>query len=351
MSCDNHTSCCSSKKNKKDYLFYISLVSVVILYILHVLFSNDIKNINWLTKMSETANEMVNATWWGIALGVVFAGILSKIPKEFVMLTLGKGGTLKGILRATGAGLLFDLCNHGILVIATKLYERGASTGQVIAFLVASPWNSLSLTLILVGLIGLKLTALFTILSMVIAIITGVIFEKLIAKNILPANQNTVTIPEDFNFKQEAKTKLKATEFNFTFFKSALITGIKDSKVVLKWVLIGTLIAGFLRAVLHPEQFQQFFGPSIVGLMLTVVFASVLEVCSEGSVPIASDIINNANSTGNGFAFLMAGVSTDYTEIMILKETTKSFKIPLFLPLITLPQIIAIAILLNMYAV
>ncbi|MDH3324524.1 MAG: ATPase, partial [Candidatus Peregrinibacteria bacterium] len=45
--------------------------------------------------------------------------------------------------------------------------------------------------------------------------------------------------------------------------------------------------------------------------------------------------------------FLMTGVSTDYTEIISLKETTKSWKISLFLPLITVPQVIILAYLLN----
>ena len=35
-------------------------------------------------------------------------------------------------------------------MVGAKLYERGASIGQVMAFLIASPWNSFSLTLTLV---------------------------------------------------------------------------------------------------------------------------------------------------------------------------------------------------------
>ena len=43
----------------------------------------------------------------------------------------------------------------------------------------------------------------------------------------------------------------------------------------------------------------------------------------------------------------MGGVATDYTEIMSLKETTSSWKLALFLPLISLPQTILIGVLLN----
>ena len=62
---------------------------------------------------------------------------------------MGGAGGRKGIVRAVFAGVLLDLCNHGILMVAVKLYERGASVGQTVAFLVASPWNSLSLTIVL----------------------------------------------------------------------------------------------------------------------------------------------------------------------------------------------------------
>ena len=81
--------------------------------------------------------------------------------------------------------------------------------------------------------------------------------------------------------------------------------------------------------------------------LITVAVATVLEVCSEGSTPIAADILTRAQAPGNGFAFLMAGVATDYTEIRVLRDTTKSWKIPLFLPLITVPQVLLVAWLIN----
>ena len=42
-----------------------------------------------------------------------------------------------------------------------------------------------------------------------------------------------------------------------------------------------------------------------------------LATLSAGSSPIAADLVNRANAPGNGFAFLMAGVATDYTEIIL----------------------------------
>ena len=68
--------------------------------------------------------------------------------------------------------MLLDLCSHGILLVGMKLYQRGASLGQVMAFLIASPWNSISLTLILWALVGFWWMLTFLLLSMVMAIIS-----------------------------------------------------------------------------------------------------------------------------------------------------------------------------------
>jgi hypothetical protein len=44
----------------------------------------------------------------------------------------------------------------------------------------------------------------------------------------------------------------------------------------------------------------------------------------------------------------MAGAATDYTEIMVLKETTKRWKTALILPLLTVPQVLLLGWILNM---
>ena len=75
---------------------------------------------------------------------------------------------------------------------------------------------------------------------------------------------------------------------------------------------------------------------------------TVVEVCSEGSAPIAADLMTRAASPGNSFAFLMSGVATDYTEIMVVQQTTASWKVALALPLISVPQIVLIAWLMNL---
>jgi uncharacterized membrane protein YraQ (UPF0718 family) len=341
----DHDACHDTRS--PDFLLWGSISLVAMIYFQVALLPDLFSAYQWYVILSTSVHELMNTMWWGITLGILMVAALSKIPREFVMSILGTNSGLSGILRATAAGVLLDLCSHGILMVGAKLYDRGASIGQVMAFLVASPWNSFSLTLILIALIGLGWTLAFIVLSMLIAIVAGLLFELLVTRGVLPKNPRKVALPEGFEFWSEAKKGMSATSFDATFFSRMLINGIKESRMVLRWILFGVLLAGLVRAFVSPENFGTYFGPTLAGLGLTVLVATIMEVCSEGSTPIAADLLTRAKAPGNSFAFLMTGVSTDYTEIMVLRDETKSWRIPLFLPLLTVPQVIAIGWLMN----
>lgn len=296
---------------------------------------------------TDSVFELFNRMWWGILLGMIFVGVLDRVPKELVMSALGRRPGLSGIARATMAGLAMDLCSHGILLVGMKLYERGASLGQTMAFLIASPWNSLSLTLILWALVGLPWTLVFIALSLLVAIVSGLIFEKLTARGVLHVNPHATALPDGFAFWPEFKKQWRLIGWNRTLMAEIVKGGWKESRMVLRWLFLGVILASLIRAFLPLEHFQAWFGPTLLGLVLTTGAAAVIEVCSEGSTPIAADLLTRAAAPGNAFAFLMAGVATDYTEIMVLRERTRSWKIALFLPLITLPQVFVLGWVLN----
>lgn len=341
-------SCCEADQDRGDridYLLWGSLLICASFYLLHLLLPSSLPQS--LQHFAHSIFEMLNTMWWGVLAGLVFVGLLAKVPQSFVLSVLGKGGTLSGLARATLAGVLLDLCSHGILMVGMKLYQKGASLGQVMAFLIASPWNSFSLTLIMFALIGVKWTLAFILLSMVIAIISGWVFDRCVAKKILPENPQAFALDENFAFWPEVKRQWADIQWSWGMIKDIAREGLSGSRMVLRWLLFGVVLAALIRSFVSLEFFQQWFGPSLVGMLFTLIAATVIEVCSEGSTPIAADLMNRALAPGNAFIFMMAGVSTDYTEIMVLKDATKSWKIALFLPLITLPQIIVVGYMMN----
>lgn len=337
-------SCCSpSSTAKVDWLLWGSLALVVAGIAGHFIGVGP----RWWHTFSHGSWEFMSKAWWGLLAGIVAVGVIGRLPQDLITGLLGRGGSFSGILRATFAGTLLDLCNHGILMVGAQLYKKGASLGQTLAFLVASPWNSLSLTLILAALIGWKWMLLFIALSMLIGILTGWIADLLVKRGKLPANPNHRELPEDFRFGpafREALSQVKPTGENL---KAIAKSGLSESRMILRWIFFGVVLAAAIRAFVPNEIFSQYFGPSLLGLALTLVATTIIEVCSEGSSPIAADLLTRAAAPGNAFTFLMAGAATDYTEVMVLRETTRSWKAALALPLITVPQVLFIAWLLN----
>lgn len=326
-----------------------SLAAAVLAYVGHLLLPHLHDTHARLGAFTHGVYELLNQMWWGLALGIIAVGVLGRIPREMVMGLLGPGGRIGGILRAVGAGLLLDLCNHGILLVGMKLYERGASLGQVMAFLIASPWNSFSLTLILFALIGWKWTLIFIAASGIIALVSGWVFDRLTARGILPANPHARDLPADYSLVRDARARLRGFRPTAPWIRGVLAEGLRDSRMIVRWILFGAVLAALLRAVLPTEFYQNWLGPSVAGLLLTLLAATIIEVCSEGSTPIAADLVTRAAAPGGAFTFLMAGAATDYTEIMALKETTGSWKTALFLPLVTVPQVLLLGWIMNTY--
>jgi hypothetical protein len=296
---------------------------------------------------AHAAASILGQIWWGIVLGVLFGGVLARVPQEIVIGLIGQGGTVRGVLRASLSGVLLDLCSHGILLVAMRLYQRGASLGQTLAFLIASPWNSFSLTLVLVGLIGLGWTVLFVLLSMLIAIVAGLVCERLVASGRLPGNPASITLPSDFRLADAVSSAWRDTRLSTSLLRSIVVDGVRGSRMVLRWLFLGIVIAAAIRAFVPGEILRTLFGPGLSGLLATLLATMLIEVCSEGSTPIAADLFTRAAAPGNAFAFLMGGVSTDYTELMALWETTGSWRIAWALPLLTLPQVLLVGALLN----
>jgi len=291
--------------------------------------------------------EMVHLMWWGVLVGMLAVGLIDRVPREFVIGIIGRDQGARSLVRAVLAGVLLDLCNHGVLMVGAKLYERGASLGQVFAFLIASPWNSLSLTIILGVLMGWGWMAVFLVASLVIALLAGLAVEALERAGRVAPNPNRVALPADFHVWRAAWAGLRATRFDGAFARDIARRAFPASRMVLRWLFFGVVLAALIRAAVPAEAFAAWFGATLLGLGATLVAATIIEVCSEGSVPLAADLMSRAAAPGNAFTFLMAGAATDYTEILVLRAVTGRLRAALLLPLLTVPQVVAIGWALN----
>jgi len=340
-----HSCTVKPKKWYKERLFMVGIVVIVLLIIGYF--------IPYLNDFFEAFIDYLKLIWWAVLLGFLVGGIIDYfIPREYIEKYLSRHRK-RTIIYAVIFGFLMTACSHGILAIAMELYKKGANTASVVAFLLASPWANLPITVLLFGFFGLK-AAFIMISALIIAMITGLIYQRLERKGMVECSHCAMgedrPVLTDFSIINDVKRRWKEYDFTAKNNIDAIKGTIKGSwsltKMVMWWLLIGMLMASFARAYVPQHLFMEYMGPTFLGLVVTLLFATIIEVCSEGSSPLAFEIFNQTGAFGNSFTFLMAGVATDYTEIGLIWHNIGK-KAALWLPIITVPQILILGYLFN----
>jgi uncharacterized membrane protein YraQ (UPF0718 family) len=328
--------CCHAKQERgipklgKKLKIFGSLFVIVLL----------ISFLPFFEKLNESLLSYIKLIWWAVILGLFMGGIIDYfVPEEFIFKYLGQKKK-RTIFYSVLAGFLMSACSHGILAISMQLYKKGASIPAVITFLLASPWANLPVTILLFGFFGIK--ALFFVLAaMFIALFTGFVYMGLEKIGWIEKSKE-VEIKKEIKWDKIKNFKLKDSIFGVTR------GSVNLANMVLWWILIGFMVAALIGAYVPEHIFMKYLGPTTLGLLLTLLFATIIEVCSEGSAPIAFEIFNKVGTFGNPFVFLMAGVITDYTEIGLIWANIGK-KSAIWLPIITIPLVLLTGLLFNLY--
>jgi uncharacterized protein len=322
---------------ERIYHFFVLVFAVLIISYL----------VSFLNPLFDAFIDYLKLIWWAILLGLILGGIIDYfIPKEYISKYLAKDEK-KTIFYATIFGFLMSACSHGILAISIELYKKGASVPAVISFLLASPWANLPMTIMLFGFFGVK--ALYLIgFAILIAIITGLVFQVLSKKGMIERNKK-VHVKKDFSIWKDFKRRFKKYDYHLVRdIKGVVKGGWNLAKMVLWWILLGMLMASAARAFVPVDFFHKYMGASLLGLGITLAIAIIIEVCSEGTSPVAFEIYKQTGAFGNSFVFLMAGVATDYTELGLIWSNIGK-KAAIWLPIIAAPQIIILGYLFNVF--
>jgi len=330
----------------REKLFIISIILVILLSIGYF-FDPEKRFFNAFI-------EYLSLIWWAILVGFLIGGIIDYfIPRQYIEKYLSRHRK-RTIIYSIVFGFLMSACSHGILAIAIELYKKGANTSSVVSFLLASPWANLPITILLFGFFGLK-AAFIVISALIIAVITGLVYQLLERKGMVECRHCIMgedkPVLTDFSIIKDIKRRIG----DYRFTKENNLNAIKGTfqgswaltKMVFWWLIIGMIMASFARAFIPSHLFMEYMGPTTIGLVVTLFFATIIEVCSEGSSPLAFEIFSQTGAFGNSFTFLMAGVATDYTEIGLIWSNIGK-KAAIWLPIITVPQVLVIGYLFNL---
>lgn len=306
----------------------------------------------WWTGLAGTSaiyRDYVEKVGVPLFLGLILGGIIDHfVPKEYIVRLLA-GPRKRVILRSALLGFLASACSHGCLALTVELYRKGASAPAAVSFLLASPWASLSLTLVLLGLFGVRGLILVG-GALAIAVITGLIFQRLAARGLVESNPQTIAVSDAFSLGQDLRQRVRAYQWTMPQLMAdarGVAAGIVPlGRMILGWVQLGLVLSAVLGSFVPHYVFERYLGASPLGLGLTLLAAAAIEVCSEGTAPLAYELYRHTGALGNSFAFLMGGVVTDYTELAVLWKAIGPRTVR-WLLLVTLPLVLLAGFLLN----
>ncbi len=340
----DHGTCCAGGKKKPWYLSGLFLITGLTLVLMGASFIFPA-----MEGFRRTFWEYLRMMFWPVTAGFFVGGLIDHyVPKEYISkhLSIPKKRT---IFYSVGLGFLMSACCHGILAISMEIHKKGASGPAVVSFLLASPWANLPITILLFGFFGAK-AFLIVFGAIAIALVTGLLMQLLDRAGWIERNRHSVEVKEGFSIWQDILRRFREHEFSHENFWKAFngVFGgaVNLAAMVLPWILIGILMGGLVTAFVPGHIFHHYFGPTLLGLLVTMAVATVLEVCSEGTSPLAFTIYQQTGAFGNAFAFLMGGVVTDVTEIGLVWKNLGP-RTALWMLAISLPQVVVLGWLLN----
>jgi uncharacterized membrane protein YraQ (UPF0718 family) len=340
----SHSCCHGGEKKKPWYLSGLFLITALTLALVGASFVFPA-----MEAFRRTLGDYARVMFWPVLAGFLIGGLIDHyVPREYISkhLSIPKKRT---IFYSVGLGFLMSACCHGILAISMEIHKKGASGPAVVSFLLASPWANLPITILLFGFFGTK-AFLIVFGAIAIALVTGLLMQTLDRAGWIERNPHSVEVKEGFSIWQDILRRFREHEFTHENFWKAFrgVTGgaMDLAVMVLPWILVGILLGGLVSTFVPEHIFHHYFGPTLLGLLVTLALATVLEVCSEGTSPLAFTIYRETGAFGNAFAFLMGGVVTDVTEIGLVWKNLGP-KTALWMLAISLPQVILLGWILN----
>lgn len=242
-----------------------------------------------------------------LLLGFLIAGVLHVfVPRRFYAHYLSRNNKWS-VLWAALLGIPLPLCSCGVIPTAIGLKNERASKGAVGAFLIATPQTGIDSILATFSLLGLG----FAIVRPVAALVTGICGGLLINRMV---KDDTYTTTEDACQLSTLNSRPKLWRvLHYAFFDMIQDIGLRLS--------IGLLLAALINVAVPDEFFLTFGSLPLLQMLVILLVAIPMYVCSTGSIPIAAALIMKGLSPGAALVMLMAGPAVNMASILVVRKS------------------------------
>jgi uncharacterized membrane protein YraQ (UPF0718 family) len=262
-----------------------------------------------------------------LVLIIFFVGILrSYFTAERTRKALEGKSTFMGNIMAAVLGIVTPFCSCSAIPLFLGFVESGVPLGVTFSFLIAAPMINEVAVILLYGMFGWKVAAIYIGTGLIIAIVAGWIIGKLKL--------------EKWVEEWVSATKLgvgDGEEEKITFSQRITMGYDAVKEIVGKvwlYVVFGILVGAGAHGYVPAEFMVSFMGKDAwYAVPLSVLIGIPLYSNAAGIVPIVSVLIEKGAALGTALAFMMSVIALSLPEMIILR---KVLKMPLILTFIAI---------------
>ena len=240
-----------------------------------------------------------------LLLGFLIAGVLHVfVPKKFYHKYLSQNNRMS-VVYAALLGIPLPLCSCGVIPTAIGLKKEGASKGAVASFLIATPQTGIDSILATFSLMGLG----FAIIRPVAALITGICGGLLVNRWV--KNDDVTAVVSDTCTIERGNPLWRVLKY--AYFDMMQDIGLR--------LFIGLLLAALINVAVPDEFFLTFGHQPLLQMLVILIVAVPMYICSTGSIPIAAALMLKGLSPGAALVMLMAGPAVNIASILVVRKS------------------------------
>ena len=239
-----------------------------------------------------------------LLLGFLIAGVLHVfVPQRFYANYLSRSNKLS-VVWAALLGVPLPLCSCGVIPTAIGLRNEKASKGAIASFLIATPQTGIDSILATFSLMGLG----FAVIRPVAALVTGICGGLLV---------NRLVREDDAKDESAASCQVERGNRLWRVLKYAYYDMLRDIGLRL---LVGLVVAALIQVAVPDEFFLQFGSQPLLQMLVILVIAVPMYICSTGSIPVATALMMKGLSPGAALVMLMAGPAVNLASILVVNK-------------------------------
>jgi uncharacterized membrane protein YraQ (UPF0718 family) len=278
-----------------------------------------------------------------LLLGIVtvVSFLRSYVPPERVRAALAGRGVVVGTVAAALFGVVTPFCSCSAVPLFIGFLQAGIPVGVTLAFLISSPLVNEVALVLLWGLFGWQIAAIYMVAGLSVAIFGGLILGRLPLERHL---EPWVLEARDAVGSAEVATVKPSTEERL---REAWASTRDLVRKVWPWVVIGIGVGAFIHGYVPTETIVAIGGADNPwAVPLVTAMAVPLYAGAAGVIPIVEALLDKGLPLGTVLAFMMATVAISLPEFLILRRVARPVLLAIFLGVVV-SGILAVGYLFN----